>query len=1065
MNGIPPPTPAPGKLLDAHGRPYEPAVGPRLRVLLFLVFAATALLGITGVYLLSIRLLEALRDQTYTNQFTLWMFVAHVFIGLSIAVPFLAFGIIHYLKSRHRKNRLAVKLGLALFASGIVVVFSGLALIQLEGLPQLPTGSAGRWVVWGLHVLVPVVAVAFYVQHRRAGPDINWRIGYAWGGAVAAFVAVMLVLHSQDPRAWGKTGPREGAIYFEPSKARTSDAQFIRARALMMDAYCRKCHPDVYEDHFHSAHRFSSFNNPPYRFSVRETRKVGMERDGHPRASRWCAGCHDPVPFFSGAFDNPDYDDEKDPTASAGITCTVCHAITNVNSPIGNADYTIEEPQHYPWAYSDNPVLGWLNNQLVKAKPDFHKKTFLKPFHRGAKMGSQFCSTCHKVSIPVELNHYKEYLPGQDHYRTYLLSGVSGHGAQSFYYPAVAKTTCNECHMPLKPSSDFGARDFDGSGTRKVHDHLFPGANTGLPYLLSLRPEHAEDAEGLREAARRQADFLTGKDGSGPKVRIDLFALRSGGRVTDPFVGPLRPQLPGLKPGATYLVEVVVRTLNVGHPFTQGTADSNEVWVDFTARSGGRIIGRSGALSGPDDSGPLDEWAHRVNVLMLDRHGNRINRRNPQDIFTPLYDHQIPPGAAQAVHYRLEVPKDIKDPVELEVKLRYRKFDFEYLSIVHEVKDRPLEEQLKVVPKLPVVDLCADRVVLPVEGVAATVPEQKSPIEPAWQRWNDYGIGLLLQHDASGKKGQLRQAEEAFARLIELGGEAAAQGHLNRARVLVADGRFREATEPLNAAAKAGAPWWTVAWFSGRVSLENAHGTKDFEEAIGRFRMILDPNKQTGELARRKFDFTKDYEVVNALARALFQRAQQDESNPPVRDRFLLEAIEQYNRVLALDPENVDAHYGLQECYRMLVGEARPAVTLPEPEKRTDDAALRSLSGVLRDGKAPRGQRLEAAQRLVEAAAALGREPADARMPKRMRFEALVADLRPYFAQESDPELKLAAARVLDELHRNLHAIFKPDDIAQSMAVREYRGAHPAADHAADAVVIYPLNRKGAPGF
>ena len=29
------------------------------------------------------------------------------------------------------------------------------------------------------------------------------------------------------------------------------------------------------------------------------------------KASRWCAGCHDPVPFFSGAFDDPKFDDVK----------------------------------------------------------------------------------------------------------------------------------------------------------------------------------------------------------------------------------------------------------------------------------------------------------------------------------------------------------------------------------------------------------------------------------------------------------------------------------------------------------------------------------------------------------------------------------------------------------------------------------------------------------------------------------------------------------------------------------------------------------------------------------
>src|SRR5262249_61416457 len=134
------------------------------------------------------------------------------------------------------------------------------------------------------------------------------------------------------------------------------------------------------------------------------------------------------VPFFSGTFDDPNYDIIKDPTAHAGITCTVCHAMTHINSSIGNGAYTIDTPPHYPFAYSDNQVLQWINNQLVRAKPDFHKKTFLKPFHKTA----EFCSTCHKVSIPMALNHYKEFLRGQHHYDTFLLSGVSGGTSRAF---------------------------------------------------------------------------------------------------------------------------------------------------------------------------------------------------------------------------------------------------------------------------------------------------------------------------------------------------------------------------------------------------------------------------------------------------------------------------------------------------------------------------------------------------------------------------------------------------------------------------------------------------------
>ena len=57
-----------------------------------------------------------------------------------------------------------------------------------------------------------------------------------------------------------------------------------------------------------------------------------MERDGNTQAARWSAGCHDPVPFFSGEFDDPNYDDVNTKSSQAGITCTVCHSITKVNS-------------------------------------------------------------------------------------------------------------------------------------------------------------------------------------------------------------------------------------------------------------------------------------------------------------------------------------------------------------------------------------------------------------------------------------------------------------------------------------------------------------------------------------------------------------------------------------------------------------------------------------------------------------------------------------------------------------------------------------------------------------
>ena len=87
-------------------------------------------------------------------------------------------------------------------------------------------------------------------------------------------VGAMVGLHSQDPRQWNVSAPKSGDQYFQPSLARTSTGNFIPAETLMMDEYCLKCHQDAYKGWFHSSHHFSSFNNPAYLASVRETREV-----------------------------------------------------------------------------------------------------------------------------------------------------------------------------------------------------------------------------------------------------------------------------------------------------------------------------------------------------------------------------------------------------------------------------------------------------------------------------------------------------------------------------------------------------------------------------------------------------------------------------------------------------------------------------------------------------------------------------------------------------------------------------------------------------------------------
>jgi tetratricopeptide (TPR) repeat protein/cytochrome b561 len=910
------------------GRALPPVVGPRLSRLLKVAFLLFGLLAVNSLYLASVTLVEELSGDLYQDFLYQVMFLLHLVLGFLIILPAVIFGALHLRNAWPRPNYRAVRAGLALYLTVLLLLISGLALTRFDffSLKDPVIRNAAYW----LHVATPLLAIWLFILHRLAGKGIRYRRGIAWGAAAVLLTAVALaprVLEHRGPEPEAAAIADDRSSPFFPALSGTPGDGYLPADLLMMDGYCEECHADVHEKWQYSAHRLSSFNNPAYRFSVMRTREMALERDGNTHASRFCAGCHDPVPLFSGAFDDPLFGEADDPLANAGITCTACHAITRIDSPRGNADYTIEAPEHYPFTFSRSPFLQWVNQQLVKAKPAFHKKTFLKPLHREP----EFCGSCHKVHLPPELNDYK-WLRGQNHQDAYHLSGVSGHGASSFYYPPKAVHTCAGCHMPLEASDDFGAAYFDDSGILTVHNHQFPAANTALPHMTGAPPW-------VNEAHRA---FLEGA------LRVDLFALKAGGRIDDPLTAPLRPDIPTLEPGRSYLLETVVRTLKLGHLFTQGTADSNEVWLEVTVRSGDRVIGRSGHR---EADGTVDPWSHFVNVYMLDRDGNRIDRRNAEDIFTPLYDHQIPPGAADVVHYRFEVPPDSLDPVSVEVRLNYRKFDTTYLR---HIRGDDFEYN-----DLPITLIAQDRIVFPVATGAA--PAVSAAVDvPGWERWNDYGIGLLRKD----QKGQMRQAEEAFSRVEELGRP---DGPMNLARVYLREGRVDDAAEALRRAAAFDPPAypWLLTWFTGLVNKQNGQ----LDEAIANFRYLL--NTDFDEARRREFDFGQDFRVINELAQTLFERAKAERGpeRREARDRLLDESRSWFEKTLSLDPENTAAHYNLALIHTLLGNEAE--------------------------------------------------------------------------ARE----------------HRTLHERYRPDDNAAERAVRLHRSRNPAADHAAEAVVIYDLQR------
>ena len=437
-------------------------------------------------------------------------------------------------------------------------------------------------------------------------------------------------------------------------------------------------------------------------------------------------------------------------------------------------------------------------------------------------------------------------------------------------------------------------------------------------------------------------------------MRVDIFGIKEGGSIDGQLHAPLGPDVPTLQPGQTYLIETIIRTLKMGHLFTQGTVDSNEVWMDITVSQGGRIIGRMG---GQDQEGDVDPWSHFVNVFVLDRDGNRIERRNAEDIFTPLYNNQIPPGAADVIHGLLRVPTDSTQPITVEAKLQYRKFDTTYMKF--------FQGENFVHNDLPIMTMATDSVTFPVAGGPDIEPEEPEQF-PLWQRWNDYGIATLRQGNEGSDRGELRQSDAAFEQVALLGRP---DGPLNRARVAIKEGRLEDAITLLGQAAEHDppAPAWSVLYFTGLVNKQIGR----LDEAIENLSAVV--LMDTQETRTREFDFSQDYRLLNELAGATHERAKLERgpANQARRTELLEQARTWYEKALTYDSENVEAHYGLSQIFR-----------------------------------------------------------------------------------ELDDETSA-------EQHSKLHETYKADDNAKGLAVAKARAQYPHADHAANAIVIWDLQRDG----
>jgi len=305
-----------------------------------------------------------------------------------------------------------------------------------------------------------------------------------------------------------------------------------------------------------------------------------------------------------------------------------------------------------------------------------------------------------------------------------------------------------------------------------------------------------------------------------------------------------------------------------------------------------------------DGKGPVEPGAHFYRSLQLDGAGNPIDKRNAWQSRSLLYVRLIPPGAADVAHYLVKTPLNAKGPIHLTARLNYRKFSWYFTQFAYAGVPKPGQDPALLskefnsleysflpssipanvsgkirghIPDPPIVTLAEAHATLDLGQPDWTPVVRKQDRE----RWNDWGIGLLLQGDLKG-------AEYAFKRVTEAEPEYA-DGWLNVARTLIQEGET-DAAKPYLAKALAIRPQLGRSMFF-QAAVQKADG--DYDGALR-------------SLAVARAQYPRDRVVLNQIARIEFLQ------------RHYAAAVETLKAVNAVDPEDVQMHYTLMLCYRGL---------------------------------------------------------------------------------------------------------------------------------------------------
>jgi Flp pilus assembly protein TadD len=366
---------------------------------------------------------------------------------------------------------------------------------------------------------------------------------------------------------------------------------------------------------------------------------------------------------------------------------------------------------------------------------------------------------------------------------------------------------------------------------------------------------------GYDEQLKKTVEFLQ----SGNYLNVDIFALKIG--EMGPMIAPLGSTPFELKADDVVEAYVVIQNKNIGHSLLPEVRDLYQAWVQFTVKdASGAVIYQSGFLK-PD--GMLDERAHIFTNRPVDMTGNFVDDHKVWTIHSVAYDNTIQAGSSTLVRYQFHIPQNVKAPLTITASVNYRHFRQSYLNNVFG-NDHPA---------YPVVELASRSRTLNIGDNAPSAPLTAD--NPDWMRWNNAGIGFLDEL-------QYEDAMQAFEQVVRLRPDYK-DGYINIGLTYISWEKYTEARAPLEKALSLRPDDARALYYLALVERRERHSRAeivDLQKVVAQYPRCRDGRRELG---------ISYYQQNRSLA-----------------------AMQQFEALQAIDPDDLTAHYNLAILYHRM---------------------------------------------------------------------------------------------------------------------------------------------------